>query len=292
MEVQWPLLVFSVFLGITSGIFIFLGIGEVKAKFKEIRFLGSLIALILLAVGGCVSVLHMGHPERAMNLLGNLGSGLSKELFVTGLMGIVAFIYVLLARKDYPSASKLFGIIGAVIGIVLPVIAGSSYMVAARPAWDSFTVPLMFLGTGIGLGFALMALLVFFKGDTEKDGTFALRLALIGFVIAAVTVLAYVVWIAMAPYQAASRSIMRLVAGDLSVLFWLFVVIVGFAAPIILTVLARKSQGKNASGDGLPNPKDIVRYLSIAFACSVIGSVVIRVIMYAVGTSVDQMIYK
>ncbi|MEG0503820.1 MAG: polysulfide reductase, partial [Raoultibacter sp.] len=60
MEVQWPLLIFSVFLGITSGIFIFLGVGEIKGKFKDVRFMGALIALICLAIGGCVSVLHMG----------------------------------------------------------------------------------------------------------------------------------------------------------------------------------------------------------------------------------------
>ena len=69
MAIQWPLLIFSVLLGITGGIFVFLGAGELKGKFKEVRFIGALIALACLAVGGCVSVLHMGHPERATHLL-------------------------------------------------------------------------------------------------------------------------------------------------------------------------------------------------------------------------------
>ena len=77
MEVQWPLLVFSVLLGVTSGSFVFLAVGELTGRFKNVRFLGALIAFVFLAVGGCVSVLHMGHPERATHLLGNLGSGLS-----------------------------------------------------------------------------------------------------------------------------------------------------------------------------------------------------------------------
>ena len=87
MEIQWPLLIFSVLLGVTSGSFVFLAVGELRGKFREVRFSGALIALICLAVGGCVSVLHMGHPERATHLLGNLGSGCRRAV-VVAIMGI------------------------------------------------------------------------------------------------------------------------------------------------------------------------------------------------------------
>ena len=125
MEIQWPLLIFSVLLGVTSGSFVFLAVGELRGKFREVRFSGALIALICLAVGGCVSVLHMGHPERATHLLGNLGSGLSKELFVVAIMGIIALVYLVLAKKDYPGVSKVFGILGGVIGLVLSAVAAT-----------------------------------------------------------------------------------------------------------------------------------------------------------------------
>ena len=124
MEIQWPLLIFSVLLGVTSGSFVFLAVGELRGKFREVRFTGALIAFICLAVGGCVSVLHMGHPERATHLLGNLGSGLSKELFVVAIMGIIALVYLVLAKKDYPGVSKVFGVLGGIVGLVLPFVAG------------------------------------------------------------------------------------------------------------------------------------------------------------------------
>ena len=38
MAVQWPLLIFSVLLGASSGIMIVLGIGEIKGVFKKVRF--------------------------------------------------------------------------------------------------------------------------------------------------------------------------------------------------------------------------------------------------------------
>lgn len=227
MEIQWPLLIFSVLLGVTSGSFVFLAVGELRGKFREVRFSGALIALVCLAVGGCVSVLHMGHPERATHLLGNLGSGLSKELFVVAIMGIIALVYLVLAKKDYPGVSKVFGVLGGIVGLVLPFVAGSSYLIAARPAWDSIALPLMFLGAGLALGMTLMAGLVLLRGKAAEEGGFALKLALAGVVIMAVTTVAYVVWIAIAPYQAPTRSIDRLISGDLAVMFWAGVVVIG-----------------------------------------------------------------
>ena len=209
MEVQWPLLVFSVLLGVTSGSFVFLAVGELTGRFKNVRFLGALIAFVFLAVGGCVSVLHMGHPERATHLLGNLGSGLSKELFVVAIMGIVAFAYLVLAKKDYPGASKALGVVGGVVGLVLPFVAGASYLIAARPAWDSVTLPLMYTGAGLAMGMLLMCGLVLLGDRAAEDGGFAAKLALVGVVAMVVTALAYVAWIALAPYQDPTRSLER-----------------------------------------------------------------------------------
>ncbi|BAK45719.1 DmsC/YnfH family molybdoenzyme membrane anchor subunit [Eggerthella sp. YY7918] len=292
MEVQWPLLIFSVLLGVTSGSFVFLGVGELKGKFKDVRFIGALIALICLAVGGCVSVLHMGHPERATHLLGNLGSGLSKELFIVAIMGIVALVYVILSRKDYPGVTKVFGVLGGIIGIVLPIVAGASYLVAARPAWDSVALPLMFLGGGLAMGMLLMCGLVLLKGNAAEEGGFALKLALAGVIIMVVTSLAYVVWIAIAPYQEASRSIERLISGDLAVAFWVGVVLVGLVAPVVLTVLACVKATKGEGNTGVANPKSLATWMFVALACSAVGAVVLRVIMYSVGTSVEQFIYR
>lgn len=292
MDIQWPLLIFSVLLGVTSGCFVFLGAGELKGKFKDIRFLGALIAFVCLAVGGCVSVLHMGHPERATHLLGNLGSGLSKELFIVAIMGIVALAYLILSKKEYPGASKVLGVIAAILGIVLPIVAGASYLVAARPAWDSAALPLMFLGGGLGIGMTLMCGLVLFRGNASEDGGFALKLALAGVVIMVVTSVAYVVWIAIAPFQAESRSIERLLSGDLALMFWVGVVVVGLAVPVALTALACVKATKGDAGSGIANPQALAAYLFAACACSAVGAVALRVIMYGVGTSVEQFIYR
>jgi len=248
----------------------------------------ALIALVLLAVGGCASALHLGHIDRALYILGNVGSGLSKELFAVGFTGLMTLIYVILSRKDYPAPTKVFGILAALGGLVLPLVAGASYMMPARPAWDSLALPLMYLGTGMGMGFVLAAAFVFAKGD-EADEKLALKLAGIGIVCSVAVMLIYV-------------------GGDLAVAFWLGVVVVGIGCPIALTVLARQSfaakpgedadavGGVDASGAATAAPAaaaklSTVNALWATLACLVVGNVVLRIIMYAVATSVEQLIY-
>ena len=309
MAVQWPLLIFSVLLGASSGVLVFLGIGEIKGCFKKVRFPLALIALVLLAVGGCASALHLGHIDRALYILGNVSSGLSKELFAVGFTGIMTLVYVILSRKDYPSVTRVFGLLAALGGLVLPLVAGASYMMPARPAWDSIALPLMYLGTGLGMGFVLAAAYVHFKGD-EADEPFALKLALAGVLASAVVTLIYVVWVAVAPYPDPTRSLVRLAAGDLAPAFWLDVVLIGGMAPVVLmglvwkrggdagasskdapVVAAVDGGGAAAAAPAAAGKVSTTTALWATLACLVVGSVVLRVIMYLVATSVEQLIY-
>lgn len=326
MAVQWPLLIFSVLLGASSGIMIFLGIGELRNAFKKVRFPLSLIALILLAVGGCASAVHLGHIDRALYILGNVNSAFSRELFAVGFTGLMTLVYVILAKKDYPGASKVFGILAAIGGVLLPLIAGASYMMPARPAWDSFALPLMYLGTGVGMGFVLSAAYVYAKGD-DADKPLSMTLAVVGIIASVAVTLIYVVWVAIAPYPDPTRSFVRLAGGDLAPAFWLGVVLVGMGGPIAIAVMAKRGAfvdgsagaGGNGAGGGAADDGEPVvagvdgsgaavaaaapaaaaasgkfsmaGALWAALACLVVGSVVLRVLMYAVGTSVEYLIY-
>ena len=140
------------------------------------------------------------------------------------------------------------------------------------------------------MGMLLMCGLVLLRGNAAEEGGFALRLALAGVAVMVITSLAYVIWIAMAPYQAPSRSIERLISGDLALLFWGAVVVIGLVVPAVLTGLACMKATKGDKGSGATDPKKLAWWLFAAFACSGVGAVALRVIMYDLGTSVESFI--
>ena len=148
----------------------------------------------------------------------------------------------------------------------------------------------MYLGSGLGLGMLLMAGLVLLRGDAKEEGAFALKLALVGVVAAIVVSVAYVAWIAVAPYQADSRSIARLISGDFAIAFWLGVVAVGLVAPAVLAGMAWSKVSKDAGV--LANAQNLATWMFAACACTAVGAIVLRVIVYGVGTSVEQLIYR
>lgn len=286
-------------LGASSGILVFLGIGEIKGAFKPVRFGLAVAALALLALGGIASTFHLGHIDRAFHILGNMGSGLSKELFAVAFTGIVTIVYAVLVRKDFLGAAKITGIIALVAGIALPLVAGASFMMPARPAWDSFTLPLMYLGTGLGMGFALSAAVTCSKGDAA-DAPLATRLAIVGVIFSIASVIAYVAWIALAPFAHESRSIGRLISGNLAVEFWGGVAVAGMAVPLVLSLVAANRGSKPAAGNAVDGDGAVTKKASlgqsaaclwIALVCLAVGSVALRMIMYAVATSVESLIY-
>ena len=278
MAVQWPLLFFSVLIGISGGIMVFIGLGEIMNKFKELRFTPAIVALVLVIVGGCISALHLGHPERALHILGNYTSGLSRELFAVGGLAVATFVYAILVKKEFAKPAKIFAIIAMILGLVLPFVAGASYVMPSRPAWDSYTLPLMYLGTGLGTGFLLMAALAC-KKCSKEEAAEAIKFAVIALLIAIVTMVAYVIWLAVAPWPAADRDIARLLSGDLALYFWLGVVILGIIVPAVCAFLAfKKNDDMNRCAS----------MLWAAFACNVIGGIALRVIMYMMASSVEQ----
>ena len=63
------------------------------------------------------------------------------------------------------------------------------------------------------------------------------------------------------------------------------VVVVGLAAPLALAAFVCARTGKARAAE-------LATCMFVAFACSAVGAVALRVIMYGVGTSVERFIYQ
>ncbi len=282
MSIQWELLLFSLLVALGMGCFAFVAVTEWLGKLESIRLPGAITSLVALGIGGMISAMHLGHPERVFHILGNIKSGIAQEFILTAIIGaiIVLYIALLIWKGASAQARKNVAAIGLIVAVVVTFSTGRIYVLGSRPAWNTYIIPILYVATAAALGMFAMYIWTVLK---EKDELLIQKVnkaaffAQIGF---AVMVLAYVIYLAAAPFPDPSRSPQRLLAGDLAWLFWGAVVLIGLAIPMIMTVRRMKGQ---PGGSILTVPVT-------GLICTLVGSATIRALMYLLGSSVHQFI--
>lgn len=288
MPVQWTLLLFGLFAGIGLACLGIAALSEFLDKNSKVRRPLVVCSLVLMVVGGLCSFFHLNSPEHLFYVLGNLRSGITIELVLTGLSFAAAVLYLLTMNKNQTALRRGIAGLCLALAIVFPFSTGTAYSVmTARPAWASIFLPLMYLVSAWAGGLLVSAVLSALKEPAEKMASHAL-LAIGGLGAFAASIALWIVSIGTAPYQDYSRSVNIVMAGDYSVLFWGGVIALGVIAPIILmmSLRIRAKRSSCTSGSGACVAKAAAALLSFAA-----GSAVLRVIVYLLGTSIHSYIY-
>ncbi|MCR2037812.1 dimethyl sulfoxide reductase anchor subunit family protein [Adlercreutzia caecimuris] len=197
MEMQWPLILFTAFVAWSAGLF---GTGSVLAamgKAKKAQMPMLITSVVLLTIGGIAVFFHLEHWERIFNGFGHLSSGITQELIAIVVLAIVMVAFFVMLRKseDGGTVPAVLGIIGAIAAVALVCVAGASYLMPARPAWDSVTQIFSLLGNTLVLGPLTAAFIVSLKdADDEAARATVAKFATVG---AAVNVLTCAIFLAV-----------------------------------------------------------------------------------------------
>lgn len=190
MEIQWPLVLFTLLTGAGGWVLAFVAANEFTGKSKKDPFKVALVGLVLVVLGGFASVLHLTHPDRIMNALSNPTSGIFVEAALVGIISVCAIVQLILYKRGIAGAAKAFAVLSGLFGVVISFMAGESYIVMnSRAAWDTVLLPLAYLGTaapmGAGLYWALAA------PDEDNGAAFSALATCVGGVLGLVLTLAY-----------------------------------------------------------------------------------------------------
>lgn len=152
---EFPLLVFTMLAGMSSGAYVAAAIFPPKQEQKR-PWLLPIVMLVLLAVAGICVIGHLGRPGRLFNTLSNpLTSGISQEGILSAVLAIVmiADVAVAVVRKKHLRA---ISVVGAVVATLLACAMSNAYYTSyAILAFHSLGTWLMFMAGNIALGFAL-----------------------------------------------------------------------------------------------------------------------------------------
>ncbi|MBM4467198.1 MAG: hypothetical protein FJ014_16865 [Chloroflexi bacterium] len=280
MEIQWPLVFFTLLTGLGAGAFAFVALTEWLGKAERTRLPGASTALVAMAAGGVASVFHLGHLERIFNVLNNLRSGIAQEMILIGLTGLAIVVYIIVVRLGYSAqVRKIVALVGLVLATLLAIAIGKSYVLAARPAWNTWLLPLLYFVSAAVLGLFTIYIWAALRKEEEATVLAVNRATLITLAVQAVVVVAYVVYLAVAPFPNPLRSASRLLAGDLAPVFWGGLVVVGLLIPLGLTAWFFVAKKKVL-------PSLVVAVVGLV--CVLVGGGAFRALMYILGSSIEK----
>jgi DMSO reductase anchor subunit len=187
MELQWPLILFTTLLAWCAGTFSAEAYAAARGTHERSQMRGWAVSAILLVAAGVAVFMHLQHWERIFNGFGHITSGITQELIAIVVLAVIAIVYLAQIRRNDGKVSKAVAVLAIVFSVVLLCVAGHSYQMASRPAWNNILWPISLIGAACALGPATMAAIAAAKDD---DAASYGKATVIGVVINAVTSLA------------------------------------------------------------------------------------------------------
>ncbi len=285
MEIQWPLALFTTFLAWSAGTFAAQGVLALKGKGERAQFPLLVIAAVMLAVGGIAVFFHLEHWERIFNGFGHLSSGITQELIVIVIMAIIGIVYFAMMRRNEGKVPTWCAVAAIVVSVALIIVMAHSYMMPARPVWNSPLWIVAVLGNACVLG-PVTAAVVCSLVDAEAKSEVAM-MSLIGSAVNAVTTVAYAVAMHLAsetpatvdyyhdpthPTQSIVGGTVSPFLGDTAAIMWVGVIVIGALVPLVAAFMGKKTGAWRVWG-------------AVALVAAFIGALCLRAVFYDAGVS-------
>ena len=282
MEAQWPLIIFTLFVCLTCGIFGAMSILALKGQGRQLQFTSLISATVSLAIGGFGAFLHLEHWERIFNGFGHITSGITQELIGCVALAVinVAWFVVLRGGTEIPKA--LAWITLAVAELML-VATGHSYLMPARPAWGIALV-VFYVANACLLGAVAMWLISIMKKDEASERS-SIQFALVGSVVQLAAMAVYTIACSMTKFADfgfyadptsmttapthVDSLLAIMVSGDGALMFWCSIACAIVA--LVCAIAAKKKVGASKP------------YMIIAVIVAIASSILFRVLFYQLG---------
>ncbi|MDM8287921.1 hypothetical protein QUW41_01175 [Slackia piriformis] len=289
MDIQWPLVLFTLGLCAASGLLAVEGAFIARGKGRKAHMPVIAVCAILVVLGGVSSFFHLQHWERIFNGFGHVTSGITQELIAIVAMAVVLIASFAVARKTEEDGvlPAWLGIVSLVVGVATVLVSAHAYGMSARPAWDTVGTYLCFLGGAFVMGASLLWAIGAVVKDPDLSGSGTLTA--LGGIIALVCLVAFCFLAQAGDYEmllsysdpilptseAVSNAgiVSDAFFGGGAWMFWGVAVVVGAAIPLALGLASRKMQGN-------------VLALSVgSAACALVGGAFFRAVFFLVGVS-------
>lgn len=294
MELQWPLILFTFFVCLSSGILFVQGLLSFLGKARELQLASLVASAASLAVGGVAVFMHLEHWERIFNGFGHITSGITQELIGVVLMGVVIVLFFLMMRRSENGSVPVgVSVAAMVVPALMVFVTGHSYNMPALPSWNTPMLEVFYLANAACLG----ALSVLIIAAVKKASAAFGALSQVAFIAALAQLAAVAIYAAVIANSAGSYAqpgmyfdptlpdvavtvppavFSQMFTGDMALAFWGGSILLGCCIPAVAAFLA-----KRAAESGR-----VLSLAGIGLASVVVGTLCWRGILYVVALSV------
>jgi formate-dependent nitrite reductase membrane component NrfD len=195
-------------------------------------FIGWLIVVVI--KGG----LHIAHAERIerlwMMVLKPKTSWISRGLIITVSLAVIGVAQLAISFwMPDTTADVVFKVLAGIFSVGIILYAGLALEeMSAVPLWDTIALPLQFLVWGLLSGISLLMVI----NSVINRNDFGMMLAFMILLVAALIMLILFLWTGAYSQSAVRESIREILKGNLIILFWLGVLVIGLLVPIIISI--------------------------------------------------------
>lgn len=288
MELHWPLILFTFFVCLASGILFVQGLLTATGKGKNTQLVGIIAAFVAMCLGGLSVFMHLQHWERIFNGFGHITSGITLEFIGVIVFMICLAVFFLMGRRaEDGEAPKWCGVFAMIVGAGMTAVTGDSYLMPALPVWDTPLLVVFYLCNMLAMGG--IALLIIGAAVKSADGEdFASKTALAGLAVQLVVLIAYAASITFGADSYAElgmyfdptlpdvamvdvAAVVNVLGGTYAPMFWAGAIVLGTIVPAVVVFLGKKANSEKKLG-----------FYIAAIVCLMAGGIMWRCITYLV----------
>jgi formate-dependent nitrite reductase membrane component NrfD len=219
---------FAFFLGGISG-----GLFLASAYFDSLP--GMFISWILALCMGISYMIHLGQPLQSWRMFMKPGTSWISRGFIFIMLFIGLTLITVILRQWAPDANgaiTTFKVLAGIFAFAQSIYTGFAVSyVSAIKIWNSAILPILFVVCGFSGGIAIL-MGISLNGDQITVIENVARITLIAFAV----ILIVYLWNATYSSAEAKDAVARMVKGNIAVIFWIGVVLLGVIIPITISV--------------------------------------------------------
>jgi formate-dependent nitrite reductase membrane component NrfD len=252
---HWPILIDVYFFlgGLAGGAFVIATIANLvdPLRYRPVVRAGYYLALLALLPCPVLLIVDLGIPSRFANMLlafnptSPMSLGAWALLGFSAMAGLAALFTLLEDLGRAPTltrANLVVGLVGGFFGFFLAAYPGVLLGASARPLWThAHVLGALFLAVGASTGAAAIALALCATGARRAVSRVG-AVMMVALLVQLAAVVVFVAAVGASGSPGATGALSLLLAGSLSVTFWLGAVLAGLVVPLALGWLALRRE--------------------------------------------------